>query len=329
LHRVSTIIAVYNMASYIAEAVRSVQTQSVGELEIIVVDDGSTDETSAILKGIAGEDERIRVISQPNAGAAAARNTGLASATGDFITFLDGDDLYAPRKLERQLAVLSGYPEMGLVYHDLSRFSDDPASPAPPHLRQARFLDRIRDHFSLVESGLYLGRVDAYKILTIDYLGIATSSVMFRRDLLKPGEQPFQVDLRVAEDLDLWHRLIRRTRIGFLDEVLSLYRQHPASMMASLDQERFMRDDHLVRSRYLSELDHELSDEEWRRYGSMVSEAWFRLGYGTFLAGHTAEARQAYVRAFRSHPNIRPLVAYLKTLAPATAVRRWRALQER
>jgi len=313
------------MAPYIADAVRSVQSQTIDDLEIVVVDDGSTDQTPAILEPIAREDARVRVLRQPNAGAAAARNTGLASATGEVVTFLDADDLYAPEKLERQLAVLSAHPEVGLVFHDLSRFASDAASADPPHLRKAHFLHRVRDYFESKGPGLFLGKDDAFKILTIDYLGIWTGSVMFRRHILEPGEEPFQRDLHVAEDLDLWHRLIRRTRVAYLDETLSFYRQHPSSIMASLGENYLASDDHLVRSRYLRRLDHELNAEEWRRYRRTIAKAWFRLGYGSFLAGRVSMARRDYLHAFRTRPAPRPLLAYLKTLAPPALVKRWRA----
>ena len=141
--RVSTIVAVYNLAPYIEAAVRSVQVQQIDDLEIVVVDDGSTDNTSEIVQDLAADDPRIRLTHQPNRGAAAARNIGIEAATGEFITFLDGDDLYDPGKLSRQLEVMAEYPAVGLVFHDLCRFESDPADRAGAHLHRAQFLARV------------------------------------------------------------------------------------------------------------------------------------------------------------------------------------------
>ncbi|MGE4086193.1 MAG: glycosyltransferase [Vicinamibacterales bacterium] len=113
--RVSVIIPTYNRAATVTRAVRSALDQAVPDVEVLVVDDGSTDDTAARLAGI---DHRVRVLRQPgNEGAAAARNRGLRAARGQAIAFLDSDDVWLPDKLARQLAVLDGAPAgVGLVY---------------------------------------------------------------------------------------------------------------------------------------------------------------------------------------------------------------------
>lgn len=105
---VSVIIPTYNRGAWVAEAVDSVLAQTHVSVEVIVVDDGSTDDTPAVL---AGYGDRIRVIRQANAGVSAARNAGMAAARGEWIGFLDSDDTWLPEKLERQWADLAAYPE--------------------------------------------------------------------------------------------------------------------------------------------------------------------------------------------------------------------------
>jgi glycosyltransferase involved in cell wall biosynthesis len=114
---VSVVIPAYNASATIDETLRSVRSQTHGALEIIVVDDGSPDDTGTIAKRHAAIDDRIRIITQENEGLAAARNAGWRRAGSDLIAFLDADDLWAPTKIERQIQALqAGGPHVGLVY---------------------------------------------------------------------------------------------------------------------------------------------------------------------------------------------------------------------
>jgi len=111
---ISVVIAVYNGEAYVADAIRSVLAQAGVELELIVVDDGSTDATPGITRGFS--DPRLTVLRQENRGVAAARNAGIARARGEFIAFLDADDVWLPTKLQRQMQLFSERPEVGLAY---------------------------------------------------------------------------------------------------------------------------------------------------------------------------------------------------------------------
>jgi len=114
---VSVVIPAYNASATLDETLRSVRSQTHSALEIIVVNDGSTDDTGAIARRHAAIDHRVKIVTQDNAGLAAARNTGWLSAQSDFIAFLDADDLWAPTKIERQIRALqAGGPQVGLVY---------------------------------------------------------------------------------------------------------------------------------------------------------------------------------------------------------------------
>jgi glycosyltransferase involved in cell wall biosynthesis len=109
----SVVIPSYNHASYLAEAVNSVLNQSLSDLELIVVDDGSTDQSLVVLSGF--KDPRLRIFQQDNQGAHAAINRGLREACGKYLAILNSDDVYHPQRLERADSVLTTQPELGLV----------------------------------------------------------------------------------------------------------------------------------------------------------------------------------------------------------------------
>jgi glycosyltransferase involved in cell wall biosynthesis len=116
---ISCIVPVYNGERYLKEALDSILAQTYSQLEIIVVDDGSTDGTAKIGAEFGG---RLRYLDQLNAGPAAARNRGLNAASGDFVTFLDADDLWHPEKLSRQLACFENRPELGYCVTHVQNF---------------------------------------------------------------------------------------------------------------------------------------------------------------------------------------------------------------
>src|SRR5947207_2276441 len=121
---VSVIIPTYNYARFIAEALASVQSQTYSNWEMIVVDDGSTDDTEAVVKRIAADERRISYLRQENAQQAAARNNGIRQAKGNYFQFLDADDLIEPQKLEQQVAFLQQHPEVDIAYSSVRYFSE-------------------------------------------------------------------------------------------------------------------------------------------------------------------------------------------------------------
>ncbi|MBR0964615.1 glycosyltransferase family 2 protein [Bradyrhizobium diazoefficiens] len=129
--RISVIIAAYNAEAYIAEAVESVLGQTRAPDEVIVVNDGSTDRTRAVLDRFGGH---IACLSQPNRGQAAAVNRALATASGDALSFCDADDVWMPQKLALQIALLDRFPEIDAVFGQVEQF----VSPDVPEQHRAR-----------------------------------------------------------------------------------------------------------------------------------------------------------------------------------------------
>ena len=133
---VSTVIPTYNRAYCLGQAVDSVMAQTHRDVEVLVVDDGSTDRTETLIRERYGLDSRVRYIRQDNRGVSAARNRGLSEARGDFIALLDSDDLWKPWKLELQLACLRRFPEAGMVWSDMEAIDARGQRVAPRYLRK-------------------------------------------------------------------------------------------------------------------------------------------------------------------------------------------------
>jgi glycosyltransferase involved in cell wall biosynthesis len=206
----SVYMPIYNAARFAREAVQSILRQSFGDFEFIIVDDGSTDQTPAILKGLAAQDHRIRVISQANLGAAAAANRAISEARGEFLARMDGDDIALPRRLERQADYLAAHPECVAVGSRMMLIDEDglPLYELPWTICGHNEID-----LALMKGGW----------------SIAQPSCMFRTaDVIAAGA--YQPDLSLHEDLDLFLRLAERGHLENLPEVLLLYRQSMGSL---------------------------------------------------------------------------------------------------
>ena len=222
---VAVVIPAYNAAETLAETLESVLNQTHTALEIVVVDDGSTDNTRSIAEAFAERDSRVRVIGQPNGGVARARNTGIAATTAEFVAPVDADDLWHPEKIARQLEVMrTGGPELGFVYTSF-RFMDEQSftmgynSVIGP-FRGWIYLRHIL--FNLVGSG---------------------SSLLIRRAVVEEvgGYDPSLHDqgLQGAEDWLIQLLIAQRWKVGLVPEYLVGYRQRFGTM--SEDRVRMTR----------------------------------------------------------------------------------------
>lgn len=190
--RVSVIIPTYNRAAYLPEALASVRAQTFKDYEIVVVDDGSTDSTADLLAG----DADVRYIACEHAGVAAARNRGVAEAQGEFIAFIDSDDLWLPEKLERQVSYLDAHPDAQLVfceyknYFDNPNLADEPAAAAllqvhiQEYLASALIRASVFDAAGCFQEGLAIGEdtewTQRLQVLKVD-LTHKLPEVLYRR----------------------------------------------------------------------------------------------------------------------------------------------------
>jgi glycosyltransferase involved in cell wall biosynthesis len=200
---VTVVIPAFNAERYLLEAVRSVQSQVYRRLEIIIVNDGSTDKTSDLATECACNDPRVRVISQPNAGPSSARNMGLRSALGDYVSFLDSDDALHPMKIARQVIALES-TRAGLVYCDYC-VTDENLVPV--------IISETRPKLPDVSAQLPLQNV------------FPPHAALVRREVINRVGY-FDESLSSAEDWDYWIRCAGATVMTHVPGALCFYRRH-------------------------------------------------------------------------------------------------------
>ena len=214
--RIAVAITTYNQAHYVGETIRSVFNQSLAPAEIVVVDDGSTDDTPAAL---ARFQNKVRVIRQENAGVAAARNAAVRACSAEFVALLDGDDLWHPDKLRRSMELLQTFGAPALLAHDVERMSSDGTVLDRGEI-EARLADLGQSHAAIA---------DCLALLLQGSFIWTTSQVVVRRSAYMDvglSDQSFPV----ASDYDLYLRLAARGhRFLLSDDVLTRWRQHDES----------------------------------------------------------------------------------------------------
>lgn len=212
---VSVVIPAYNASRFVGEAIRSVLAQTYEDFEVIVVDDGSTDGTCDVVNGF--HDERLRYTYQENQGPSAARNTGVQLSRGEYIAFLDADDLWSPPMLEACLAFLNDNPATDVVSV------------------RSRHIGPDGEPLGVTLPMTEVGGPDLFEYLVLGG-GIHTSSAVIRRDCLQ-AVGLWDESLHGNTDWDLWLRMAAAGfRFGFIDRDLDLCRRHSGNI--TLDYER-------------------------------------------------------------------------------------------
>lgn len=272
---VSVILPTHNRAALLPRAIRSVLAQSWENLELIVVDDASSDHTPTVVAGI--KDSRLRYIRhQNNRFAAAARNSGIQVARGDFIAFQDDDDIWRIDKLERQLDVLTAAP-------------DEVGMNVCGYVRQGV------DHSAYVGGQAAFRRLDWRVIRVMKDSGlIATPGWLLRREVLQRAGGGFDERLRTWEDWELWLRIARVCRITHLNEPLVVRdRVRPAGAGLAGAEAWYA---HSLRTIV------DTNQEHWRACPSALARQTLAAAYYETLHGSVVEGRHWTLRALRLRP---------------------------
>ena len=226
--KVSVIIPTYNCAQYITEAIKSVLNQTYNNIEIIVVDDGSTDNTREVLEPCISK-SLIRFIRQENRGPGAARNTGINAAKGEYICFLDADDSLTQDSLEKRLDLIEGHPEVDIVFSDF--YNRHKENENRRFLKEIGFLDKLSKRVVLTPGGVIFTNCSAKDIFEISF-NAGTGTVLVRKAVFERAGL-FRTDIAGHEDNDMWLRVLRQCKAGYIDEPLAYYNRFRSNLTLS------------------------------------------------------------------------------------------------
>jgi glycosyltransferase involved in cell wall biosynthesis len=272
---VSVVIPTYNYGRFIGETIESALAQTYSSVEIVVVDDGSTDDTR---ERVAAYGNRLRYVHQQNRGVSAARNTGIRAAQGELIALLDSDDLWLPEKLERQVSVWVRQPDSGLVATE--RFAIDETG------RRLDYVDERRSR-------------DGFRELTmrdlLEFPAFSPSSVLARKDAL-PAAGGFDEGLTAVEDMEMWVRIAARFRVLRLNATLTGQRFHFKSMSHQADS--MLRNHQKVIDQLFARVPQLQPHPRWRRLAEarMYREVAFMRCRGGDRAGALIDLLQSGCR---------------------------------
>ncbi|MBK6798516.1 MAG: glycosyltransferase [Acidobacteria bacterium] len=294
---VSVIIPAYNAEKFVAETISSVLAQSYADYEIIVVDDGSTDGTLAVLKSF---EPKIKVFTKPNGGPASARNLAIRNSSGRFIAFLDCDDLWVENKLEQQVAFFKSHPEMGLVFSQAQMFIETGGE-------------------KIIRSTIgYTADPTLRQLLFGDY--IPNSTVMIRRECVdSAGLLNESMDLIAVEDYEYWMRIAHSFKMAGIAKPLALYRIREGNLMGEgRDIDKGLR----LSIAAISETER-LFPQIWQECkvdrGELFARLHIRAGFAWKKRGKLLEACRKYLAALSCsmHPRV------FRWIVAATILRHW------
>jgi glycosyltransferase involved in cell wall biosynthesis len=276
--KVSVIIPTYNYAKFISETIRSVLDQTFSDYEVIIVDDGSTDETKAVIKPYL-KDARVKYVYQENKGLSSARNLGIRTSHGGYIALLDSDDLWMPEKLQKQVPLLESDHNVALVYcmaEHINQAGEAMPHSSWPHPENKSYEDLLYCNW-VVGSG---------------------SSVLIRKSVFSEVGF-FDETLTALEDLNMWIRILRHYRSAYVNEVLVKIRRHSESMQSDIKKMEQNLLQHVQRS---IEMFPELKKSE--------EQAIFHIYEGLMFLSYTYGKKKEIVKYYFKAGHYRPSFYY-------------------
>ncbi|MEC4813844.1 MAG: glycosyltransferase family 2 protein [Scytonema sp. PMC 1069.18] len=296
--KVSVIIPAYNAMMYLPATLESVLQQTFTDFEVLIVNDGSSDNIVEWVGAI--KDQRVKLLTQPNQGVSVARNTGISNSEGEYIAFLDADDLWESTKLDKQVRSLEAHPSVGLVY------------------TWTAFIDEC-------------GKLTGVSIVSHAEGNVWEQIVV--RDMVSTGSSPmirrvcfdtvgvFDSNIKIGEDRDMWSRIAAHYPFAVIKEPLTLYRRHDNNTTKS--SRKIVQELHKVIEKAFASAPLELLYLRNQSYGWMN----YFAAWGALLGENNyTEAMHFRRQAVLHYPQIRYTLMYVR-LSLAIALIRWFGLQ--
>ena len=321
--KVSVVIPTYNNAHYIGEALDSVLAQGFTDFEIVVVDDGSTDDTERVVAAYGG---RIRYHWQANGGLAVARNTGMRLSRGEFLTYLDADDVWERDNLRFKVALLDQHPDLGGVFSEFAIFDDQGTRHAfgtrhmfPFFARTGRGLDDVLQapRSATLSDGHIIQASTGFAFDDLFWGNfILPTSMVFRIAFAREvGE--FRPELRTQQDYEYWLRFSKRYALAHLNQPLVRYRRHADQLTDHSRIENILIAVEGIIGRYREEFDDTGRGREYRRRQAGVQLELSKVYLGQ---GRSKEARRRLRATIALAPGLLPAYA---VFAASLVPRQW------
>ena len=286
MNSVSVIVPCLNAGPYIRGALDSILGQTRLPEEIIVADGGSTDGAVEVLESYR---ERVAWFRQEGKGVSRAKNQAIARAKGDYIAFLDADDLWYPEKLEIQFDFLNGHPEFGFCSSDVDFFNEEGT-----FIKGAIRAEK-KPHSGYVFDDLFTNNF------------ISSATIMLRRECFERAGL-FDEEIFYAEDTDMWLRVAREFELGYISQSLAKYRVHPGARTQEFAK-------HYASLEKIYEKLNRLYPEYFHQNQTLIRSARFNLyrrwAYRHFAAGEYAASRRIYFKVLRQKPMDRSTWAHV------------------
>lgn len=322
MNKISIIIPTYNCSKYIGGAIESALNQSYPDYEIIVIDDGSTDDTVEVLNKYISN-ECIRYIYQKNQGPGAARNKGIVLSEGEYICFLDSDDELGPDSLKLRQEVLDSYDDIMMVFTEYAiRTLDNDYIKG--YLRHHNCLEYFKD--SIVQR---IDNVVSFNGNFVDLFysfspqPIWTGTVMLKKAVIDTVGY-FRTDISIAEDTDYWTRIAERYTIGYIDKSTAVYNHH-RSNLTQKNEEKY----HLDRIKSLKSVKVTTHTRK-SIIDQNISASQFSLGYYFYNNNHKLLAMNHYLKGMvYNYKNIKCLKGLAVCLLPVYLANKIKSILKR
>ena len=297
---VSVIIPTYNCANFIKSAIDSVLKQRGCSLDLIVVDDGSTDETEDILKEYY-QQGLLNYYKQKNKGSASARNLGIKKAKGEYICFLDADDTLHENSIFERLIVYENYPKIGLLCTDFHQktFDGNKHNFYSELTSREKFLNDAIKYNKLIDGNVYIFDKEIFYDPLVLRCLIWTGTVMIAKRIFE-DVGVFNENLRIAQDIELWFRIARKYEIAFLDLPTATYLLHENGVTNNIP--RYYLATIKLLEQYF-EPSYKTPENYKNKLKLKISSYYFNVGYYFFQKEKYKESNEYFVKALIKDKN--------------------------